>query len=155
MILRPLLQNLVSVYQRSGPRARYSIEAFVLRNATIDRMGQARPPSVARCQPRMCFRNAAHLVIDRDDLIYVEGFYARHSFPIPMLHAWAIDEAGNIIDPTADDPCQYHYLGVQFDRTVLRRQLLKNGTYGLLDIGGPNIDLMQQYEREATTEACK
>jgi hypothetical protein len=147
MIRERLEEAVAGIYRQCrADKASASIEAFVLRNAQVARDGQPRPKGVRKGRPKQCFYNATNLVLGCPGLVYVEGYYACKTLGIPLLHAWAVDAAGNIIDPTPADPSIYSYLGVRFPRRLLADELLKNRVYGLLDTGLPNRDLMQRYE---------
>jgi hypothetical protein len=50
------------------------------------------PHGVERGMKARCFRNAAALAIRRRNLIYVEGYAIEARVPLPVLHAWCIDQ---------------------------------------------------------------
>lgn len=75
-----------------------------------------------------CFKNALDLSI-REDLIYVEG-YSFHILPI--LHAWCVDHAGRIYDPTWKEPGN-EYFGVPFRTDFVLKIVLEAGCYGVID----------------------
>ena len=50
-----------------------------------------------------CFKNAAHLMLHREDVDYAEGFAIDLRLPIPIQHAWLLDRTGRVIDPTWPD----------------------------------------------------
>ena len=136
--------------QGTGWDLNFSLEAFVLRNAWPETVGQPRPKGVRRGTPKECFANAANLVTSRTDLFYMEGFCMGDSIPLPFHHAWAVDAAHRVIEPTLEDPTKYRYLGVLFPLPVLVEQLLKNKVYGLLDTGrGLNTELMRWYDEDS------
>lgn len=86
-----------------------------------------------RMTPKECYSNATELVLDRpDDLTYVEGKVLCHGIPID--HAWAVDANGVVMDPTLTDPNRItDYFGVPFRADYVRRAMIVNGYYGLLD----------------------
>lgn len=93
---------------------------------------QSKPVRYRWGQMKQCFRNAAVLAITYPELTYVEGYA---SSVIPMPHAWVIDANGLVIDNTwrtlhTEKP---DYFGVRFATAYLRRRLLGQGVYGLLD----------------------
>ena len=83
-----------------------------------------------------CYKNAASAALDDPDLTYVEGVVS--VMGIPIDHAWNVDKAGNVRDPTF--PNGNHlggYFGIPFKTDYLRKTLLKNERYGLLDMMQP------------------
>ena len=66
------------------------------------------------------------------DLTYVEGFVAIHG--VPIEHAWCVDANGVVVDPTIENVNQVvAYYGVPFKTEYLKRAILVNDVYGLLD----------------------
>jgi hypothetical protein len=65
---------------------------------------------------RQCYNNAFHAVVESlgtaDQLSYCEGFALPSSLGIAVEHAWAVDGAGRVIDPTWDDAPRCGYVGV-------------------------------------------
>jgi hypothetical protein len=102
------------------------IEEFVLKNGK-NFPYKPLPPSVKRGEPKMCFKNATQLMIDRDDLTYVEGYALSI---IPIMHAWCIDEDGNVVDPTMP-MCEYY--GIPFDSAFVIGTMLRRKYYGIID----------------------
>lgn len=60
---------------------------------------------------QQCFYNAFHLAIETG-LHYVEGYAVAGHLPLPLEHAWCVDDAGLIYDPTWDNGT--HYFGMAF-----------------------------------------
>lgn len=86
-----------------------------------------------RMQQGMCFMNATHMVLEHPDLTYCEGLVTVYGISID--HAWVIDKAGKVIDPTltkAPGERLGEYWGVPFKTEYLRKSIYKNGVYGLL-----------------------
>jgi hypothetical protein len=86
-----------------------------------------------------CYKNACHLAIENEALTYVEGKVA--TCGIAIDHAWCVDADGVVIDPTleaarADETFTRvtGYFGVPFRTDYLRKAIIANGHYGLLDI---------------------
>lgn len=82
------------------------------------------PPDLPAMEPRRCYANSYELATEHG-FTYVEGFALGTLFPV--AHAWVVDEAGTIYDPTwaslpsgALQPHRTaHYVGVQFDTDFL------------------------------------
>ena len=87
-----------------------------------------------RGTPKECYANAAHLAIWNKKLTYCEGQV--HTI-MPIEHAWCIDEDGVVVDPTLDTDGRvgdiHGYFGVPFRTDYLKRALMANKVYGLLD----------------------
>jgi hypothetical protein len=67
---------------------------------------------------------------------------------MPVHHAWVTMNGTDAMDPTLDAE-KYQYLGIAFDTDTLRKELLRNGVYGILDPGlGFNTRLMFQIDPE-------
>lgn len=94
-------------------------------------------PAGIKCgKLRQCFKNAANIAIERDDLIYCEGYAAGI---IPVMHAWLVDVDGNVIDPTwcrkvgKVDFMGVEYFGIPISQKYLTMSLLDNEKYALID----------------------
>jgi hypothetical protein len=82
---------------------------------------------------KQCFKNATHLVLyDETGLRYCEGYAIRKDFPVPIHHAWALDENNGVIDVTWRDAADCEYIGAPFDRETLTNELMQNKVYGIL-----------------------
>ena len=100
-----------------------------------------------RGEQGQCYMNATHLAIERPDLTYVEGKVACHGIGID--HAWCVDWDGFVVDPTIRDGHDGHisgYFGVPFKTAYLRKALIWNGYYGLLDYWTAGKTAPQLYE---------
>jgi len=136
------LTQMVSSWEKLGHPA--LLERFVLRNgkpyAPRKRIGRKRAA-------KQCFSNATHAVLDHVDGIYVEGYAMRHTFQLPLLHAW-VGINDKAMDPTLNSK-EFEYYGVAFDKTTLHRELARNGHYGLLDTGlSLNLKLIFEIDPE-------
>ena len=72
------------------------------------------PNNVDRGLPKNCYYNCLQLLREHPDLTYCEGYAQSEDLPLPLFHAWLIDEDRNVIDPTWDDDTAV-YLGIPFD----------------------------------------
>jgi hypothetical protein len=85
-----------------------------------------------RGEPQNCYGNSTMLAVDDPDLTYVEGKVTIHGVPID--HAWCVTTEGVVIDPTLIDKGQVGcYFGVPFLTSYVRRAVMTNKFYGLLD----------------------
>jgi hypothetical protein len=79
-----------------------------------------------------CYKNSSLLAFNDHRLTYVEGTVVVFG-GVPIDHAWCVNAAGVVIDPTLTDNASDYY-GVPFHTDYVRKACLKNGYYGLLDI---------------------
>jgi hypothetical protein len=93
---------------------------------------QPLPEDVRKGVPNECYKNASLLIMERDDLTYAEGFASKEPGGLAVLHAWAVDSDGNVIDPTLPDPEAWYYFGVKYDRKKYMKSLFKQKLYGVL-----------------------
>lgn len=89
-----------------------------------------RPGHLLLGEPKQCYKNAALLVLESEDLTYVEG-YACPPGLIPVHHAWCIDAKGLVIDTTLTEPEHTQYFGIPMSPGFLRRELEKSDYWGL------------------------
>lgn len=141
--LREHLQARVDAFTKLRQPGATLIERFVL-HAGVECAGSAPPWGIDPGRPKLCFENATKLVWADSTLTYCEGFVLREDLPLAVLHAWALDRDGRVIDNTLRDAETCLYFGVRFTRTQLDDELRRNKVYGLLDTGrGVNVRLIQ------------
>lgn len=80
--------------------------------------------------PKECFHNALLTAMMRKELTYVEGFVLA---VIPLHHAWLVDAAGKVFDPTLPDADRLAFWGVPFDTRFILNWATKKGTAGCLE----------------------
>lgn len=51
-------------------------------------------------QPRLCYKNCFNALSKYQNLTYCEGFAIDDELPLAVFHAWLVNEAGEVIDPT-------------------------------------------------------
>lgn len=107
-----------------------SIEALVLAHGRFTDAARSRP--TPRGRMRECFKNALDAAACVDDLTYVEGYALPHGLPLPILHAWCIDNAGALIEPTWNEPGAA-YLGIPFALSFVFDTVCRRNRYGVLD----------------------
>jgi hypothetical protein len=106
------------------------IEEFVLSEGRAW-TAQPRPESVPMMTPKYCFDNSYRLAArSRGRLRYVEGFATS---VIPMHHAWTVDSAGNVVDPTWEYKAETAYFGVEFPLKSVRAARGQDNTSVLSD----------------------
>lgn len=102
-----------------------------------------RPRWLLSGQAKQCFLNATAIALVRDDVTYVEGFALDPGIPIPVEHAWLVDDNGHVIDPTWDESRGHLYYGVPFEKDFVATMMKQSGgECGVLD-----HRLMRQYAR--------
>jgi len=92
------------------------------------------PCGVLRGVPKSCFMNATRTSWENPELDYCEGVAQVPDLGIWFLHAWAVDAAGNVVDPTWNEPERCRYYGVRYCRKRYQAHLEKTMVYGV--IGG-------------------
>ena len=80
-----------------------------------------------------CFFNAqVFLKSERERLTYVEGFGGDPATGfVPIHHAWLVDAAGRVVDPTWPDSDLCSYFGVPFNSDFVLRFLSDHENLGL------------------------
>lgn len=80
-----------------------------------------------------CYRNAYLHSAHNKDLIYCEGLAVSKNLPLPLEHAWCLDNEGRVYDPTWDDSTECLYFGIAFrDKEWLNNLLINQECYGVL-----------------------
>jgi hypothetical protein len=129
---------IASCYRANGhPEPRVTIHSVVLEHGVGRHCARDRWPGVRRGRPKLCYTNAARLVVsDPTRWVYCEGFAIRPSLGIVVGdHAFCLDAANDyeLVDPTWRDTRGAAYLGVPFAYSYLRDQLIATRMCGLLD----------------------
>lgn len=90
----------------------------------------------------LCFMNAAHKALFKEELIYCEGYTMVYG--VPIEHAWVCTKSGELIDPTLDnkDGRVTAYYGVPFTQKYLLETLHANGVYGLFGCLSKSVRLL-------------
>lgn len=92
-------------------------------------------PTRASEQPALgrlgdCYPNAFNLAI-LSRLHYVEGYAIAGDIGLPLQHAWCVDDAGQVFDPTWADG--HTYFGMAFKRHKLAPLMRHSGKICILD----------------------
>jgi hypothetical protein len=127
---RKYLEQMVAAWAGLGHPA--IMENFVLRNGE-DFDVQVEPHY--RGRKKECFKNAFEYArkYESQGVRYVEG-YGLSDIGLAMHHAWCVDADGRVMDPTWEYE-ETSYVGVVLPLTLVTRQILRNGVYGVLDPG--------------------
>ncbi len=88
------------------------------------------PKGIRKGPMKDCFRTSQQIVKTArnsdEAFIYVEGYAVSTATALPILHAWAVDKNGSVIDATWPDPEHCTYFGVAFGRDYLREATAKS-----------------------------
>lgn len=104
-----------------------------------------RPHWLRMGERRNCFNNAAAYAAVREDVFYAEGYALEPELPIPVQHAWLVDAAGKVIDPTWEHTRDHVYFGIAFERAFVLDMLEKNGRQAGLLV---NLHLLRRHYRD-------
>jgi hypothetical protein len=108
--------------------------AFVADNGLLF-ASQPLPSRYRIGRPKACYYNSYQMAVRNPRLTYVEG-YATHI--IPIMHAWCVDQNGNVHDRTWANG--EHYVGLPIKTSYLKKVIQtrkkkdgKLASYALLD----------------------
>ena len=83
------LKAMAGMFERMN---RPSIEAVVLKHGEeFKSPARPRPKGIRKRTNKLCFMNSYHLAESRN-MTYVEGFAISKGVPIPLHHAWVVDQ---------------------------------------------------------------
>lgn len=92
-------------------------------------------PTPFKGKPKQCFQNCMTALLKYPELTYCEGYVIDDKLSITILHAWLINDAFEVIDPTWDDKdstgCTY--FGVALSDEFVINFAIKTKHYGILD----------------------
>jgi hypothetical protein len=92
------------------------------------------PKGIKKGTPRLCYMNAFDLASRNHKFKYVEGVATN---VIPVDHAWCVNEAGEVVDPTWDKTMlsgkerNADYFGVEIPIPKLYEIMMLTRTYGV------------------------
>lgn len=129
-ILRFQIEGMKTLGMKNPDGSRYfNCQDFVVQNG-LDFTPPSEPfPHLM--EQKQCFMNATNLVlINEERFVYCEGLVF---VVIPIAHAWVWDRwEKTVVDPTLREPAS-EYLGIPFNTAYLKRRIVENGCYGLID----------------------
>jgi hypothetical protein len=121
-----------------------SVDAFLLKYGEEFDVNPT-PDWVELMTPKMCFMNCFVLVEEQrggllsediPELYYCEGYVLSSGLPIPIHHAWCVQDDGTLIEPTLPDRTDEEkvtYFGVKIEDFEALDDLLNlTGTYSVL-----------------------
>ena len=129
-VLQQWLQQIATL-QRSNTKA--SQFAYAGLEDLLLQLGQPyqpapRPKGIRKGRIKMCFMNSYRL--SDSGLFYCEGLAMANKVPIPVHHAWCIDQDERVVDPTWNHGTAY--FGVCFTHEYVHERARKTGCYGIL-----------------------
>lgn len=105
------------------------------------------PHDVKEGQPNRCYPQARALALAQPErFTYVEG-YAFHQVPVPIHHAWCVDEYGNVADPTWVYAEQALYCGIAFAYDALHEKIITFDEWGFFRTPGLPEKIIASPER--------
>lgn len=84
---------------------------------------------------KACFQNSSQLVLESNELVYVEGYACTKRISLALPHAWVQRPDGTIEDPTWEDG--HSYVGIPFSSKVIRRLARETGYWGVFGFRTP------------------
>lgn len=87
------------------------------------------PAGIEPGTPRRCYDNSGNLALEQG-WAYCEGFAMQPGL-FPMHHAWCVNDAGEVIDPTWAHAQDNEYLGVALDESFLVAHCERIGHWGV------------------------
>lgn len=94
---------------------------------------KADPDWLIRGAIKSCYENSTAYAVVRTDTYYAEGYAIDLNLPIPIEHAWLVNGAGEVIDPTWDCVGDRVYFGIAFNRvSVIETLEASGGEAGIL-----------------------
>lgn len=90
-------------------------------------------PSPIKGKPKLCYKNCADAILSRSDLHYCEGYGIDEDLPIPVYHAWLVNDKCEVIDPTWLKKRKAIYLGVVFNKKYVLKMLTEIREYSIIE----------------------
>ncbi|MEB3219955.1 MAG: hypothetical protein VKN72_27500 [Nostocales cyanobacterium 94392] len=91
-------------------------------------------PSPFRGKVKQCYKNCFEPLWKRKDWYYCEGYAIDDDLNLAIAHAWLINDAGQVIDPTwRDNISGAVYFGVAFENEYVFEIAKITKCYGILE----------------------
>lgn len=119
-----MMANFAAIYNGKEMQTMYHL----IRDYGVEFKAAERPSNVPKMRYKECFKNAFELSM-QTGYTYVEGVACNL---LPVHHAWCVDENGNVVDPTWDNPERCHYFGIPFDWEFVLDKIEHTMTYGVM-----------------------
>lgn len=104
------------------------------------------PKGMVQGTPRQCYMNAGELALSEfRGLRYAEG-YACCTVPVPVHHAWLVDDQGRAFDPTWGYVPEARYFGVVFRPDALADFISTSRVWGVFSEGFTQELLEREFE---------
>lgn len=84
-------------------------------------------------EPKSCYQNCVDAILSRSDLYYCEGYGVDKKLPIPLYHAWLVNDQSEVIDPTWLNKDDVLYLGVVFNKDFVLKTLNETRQYSIIE----------------------
>ncbi len=87
-----------------------------------------------RGKPKQCFQNCFEALLQHPNLIYCEGYAIDDTLPIAIIHAWLVNDAFEVIDPTWNEEATgCTYFGLPLNGEFVIDFAIKTKYYGILE----------------------
>lgn len=158
MELRNFLEQMSEFNRRHRETTKISSLRFCCLEEAVLHFGseytaKPRPKGFRRGTPKQCFYNSYRLVVNRPNLVYVEGFAFLKNFAgFPIHHAWAVETGSHeAIDVTSDNFSSY--FGIAFQASYVK-SCWRNHPDGvsLLDNYGDDYPILRMSDEEASSK---
>ncbi|MCG5062215.1 MAG: hypothetical protein KA714_30675 [Limnoraphis sp. WC205] len=84
-------------------------------------------------EPKACYQNCYEIMLNRPDLYYCEGYAIDDNLPLAVLHAWLVNDKGEVIEPTWLDERKAVYFGVVFNKDFVINMSTETKSYSILE----------------------
>jgi len=90
-------------------------------------------PSPLSGEPKSCYKNCYEGLLLHQDWHYCEGFATSENLSLALIHAWLVNDRGEVIDPTWVGREKTAYFGVVFERKFVGNMLAQARQYAILE----------------------